>query len=416
MNENQKAFLTYVKTLQIFANRIRTESEDLKPVFISVDEIEKRFFKYNRKSEIQYLIDCGYLVVTSEPINNGKFKYLYDAPHHKQYNLDLIEKAPLPNTRLVKQTLKHLQNTSLEPGAGSTKYFSLFQKWKNERTDLFLNVDDFSGRIHTPISNFHRIYRPGLKLYGNDTVGLDVFQMQPTLLGKILQDKVGNNEFSTWIDQGIDVYEIIKNREKLETRDDAKKRMFKILFGYPDNKLKEIFGDANWINWINEYKSKPEPLNKKLKYNSSHKISYHNNLSWLLQTTEVQTMTKVWNELIDTGIPFLGVHDEIIIEKHNEIEAYKIFWHVLKNELNYFKINNKALKDKTEPINQLHKIAMLTVPDEANFSVQQIINRIQVLTNVPEQRAINGFTKMLDSGMIEVLPNSNYCISGGVPF
>jgi hypothetical protein len=126
-------------------------------------------------------------------------------------------------------------------------------------------------------------------------------------------------------------------------------------------------------------------------------------------------MTKVWNELMNAGIPFLGVHDEIIIEKHNEIEAYKIFWQVLRNELNYFKINNKATA-KPEPINKLHKIAMLTVPNEDNFSVQQIINRIQVLTNVSKERAVKGFIEMYNNRLIDVLPNNNYCILDGVPF
>ena len=101
-----------------------------------------------------------------------------------------------------------------------------------------------------------------------------------------------------------------------------------------------MFGNSNWIEWINEYKNRDEPLK------TIHKEKTHNNVAWLLQTTEVNVMRKVWRKLIHARIPFLTVHDEVIIKQSDRHEAEMLFRSVLDQEFTFYKLNIKqAISD-----------------------------------------------------------------------
>jgi hypothetical protein len=122
--------------------------------------------------------------------------------------------------------------------------------------------------------------------------------MQPLLLGKILMDRIGVNEYTNWIESGEDIYIKLQQCAGLETRDQGKKRFFEILFAPPSNSLADMFGAADWITWINEYKRTQEPGNP------HSKAKPYSNLAWLLQSTEVKTMRKVWQSLNESRDPF----------------------------------------------------------------------------------------------------------------
>jgi hypothetical protein len=350
MNKEQIQFLKYVRTKMVFSLRLRSETEGMKAVYISTEEIEKRFFKYKRKDQIRDLVDTGELEVTQR----GK-AFNYKALKPGGFDLSLIETKSLPDDRIYKIMVNHLKNVNMPLDAERTEYFDLFLKYKLKAINLFFKLDNFSGRVYTPVSNQHRIHRPYLLLYGKETTGLDVQTMQPLLLGKILNNEIGDNDFSQWINEGKDIYIMLKERSRLNTRDEAKKRFFEILFSFPNKDLARMFGDANWINWINDYKSKPEPRNEKIKHLENGSISYHNNLAWLLQNTEVQVMRKVWDALANAGMPFLTVHDELIVQKERANEAYNLFAEVMEKEFTYFKINNKAPKEvrHDKPANEI---------------------------------------------------------------
>jgi Fe-S cluster biosynthesis and repair protein YggX len=382
MDKDQIQFLKYVRTKMVFSLRLRNETDVMGAVYISTKEIEKRFFKYNRKDQIRHLINAGELEVTQ----HGK-AFNYKALKPGGFDLSLLETKPLPDDRIIKIMVNHLKNVNMPPDAERTEYFDLFLKYKLKAINLFFKVDDFSGRVYTPVTTQHRIHRPNLLLYGKETTGLDVQTMQPLLLGKILYSQIGENDFSHWIEKGNDIYLMLKERSGINTRDEAKKRFFEILFSFPNKDLAKMFGNANWINWINEYKSKPEPRNKKVKYLENGSISYHNNLAWLLQNTEVKVMRKVWEALTNAGIPFLSVHDEVIIQRERANEAYNLFSEVMGKEFTYFKINNKAPKEvrHDKPDNEVLS-TIIKVPGEAismtpalewdlNFNFKNITNK-----------------------------------------
>lgn len=339
MNPQEK-FTTYIRTKQVFSLRLRNESDELQPVHVPSKEIEDRFFpfpKHKRKDEIQALINSGEILVTEK---NKRF--FYEVLKPGKINLSLIVTKQLPSDPIYKVMLGHLKAVSLPPGAASTDYFDLFLKYQQSRPELFFKVDAFAGRVHSPISNFHRSHRPYLLLNGEETTSLDVATMQPLLLGKILNKYLVNNEYSQWINEGKDIYLELQTKAGLQTRDEAKKKFFEILFSKPSNSLADLFGAADWINWINKYKGILEPLNP------HGKDKPHSNLAWLLQTTEVKVMVKVWRKLIAAKITFAPVHDEIIVPVSKAEQAREIMSEVLSQEFVYFKISGDKLKEKPE--------------------------------------------------------------------
>jgi hypothetical protein len=332
MTPRQK-FIIYIRTLQVFGLRLRSEIEEMQPVHISTKEIELRFFpfpKFKRKEEVQALIKAGEVLVTEKDK-----RFFYEVVKPGKIDLSLITTKPLPEDPIYQIMLDNLKMVSLPAGAQSTDYFDLYLKYKSFRPELFFKVDSFAGRVHSPISNFHRTHRPFLLLDGEQTTSLDVTCMQPTLLGKILNEALPGNEYSKWINEGKDIYIELQNKAILNTRDEAKKKFFEILFSKPSNALAALFGASDWITWINEYKSTEQPLNP-------HKDKRHSNLAWLLQSTEVKVMAQVWRKLIAAGIVFIPVHDEIIIPVSQADQARANMIEVLSKEFVYFKISDKA--------------------------------------------------------------------------
>jgi hypothetical protein len=79
MNIEQSSFLKYVRTKMVFSLRLRSESDEAKPVHIKSTEIEKRFFPYNKRDQLQDLVNQGELSITQK----GKANF-YEAlkPEH----------------------------------------------------------------------------------------------------------------------------------------------------------------------------------------------------------------------------------------------------------------------------------------------------------------------------------------------
>lgn len=249
-------------------------------------------------------------------------------------DLTLLKKRKSVLTPLHEWMREQLMHVELPISEPMPPYFQTFLNYRAKNLDLFVTVDSFCQRFHSPVTSLERGLRPMLRLYGSEVVSLDVAQMQPTLLACILTANVGINDFSTSIETGTDIYILLQDKAGLNTRDDSKKLLFKILFGYPSQDLQRIFGDADWIRWINSYKSRTEPKNP-------HKDKPHTNLAHLLQSSEVKIMTGVWLAMAQSGIPFLSVHDELIVRKSDQEKALSIFNTQLSKHFINFKIKTK---------------------------------------------------------------------------
>lgn len=82
-----------------------------------------------------------------------------------------------------------------------------------------------------------------------------------------------------------------------------------------------MFPGADWVKWLNETKGKgyKHPRNK------MYEVKKYNVIAFYLQTTEAMLMTQVWKALHAEKIPFLTIHDEVVIRVSDADQAEKIF-------------------------------------------------------------------------------------------
>jgi hypothetical protein len=323
----------------MFWNMAKRDGDCREPVHIPKIELEA--------VDLDALVRMGEIAITKKETKNGHLANYYLALKPGSINPSLLSppnSRPLDN--LTTSMRKHLKRVTLKQGTGSTDFFDCFLKLNSDFRYLYLFflIDKFSGRVHTPVSNFHREFRPNILLDGEPTGSLDVATMQPVLLGWILRNVIGSNEYSDWIDAGRDIYESIREKAKLKTRDEGKKRFFEIIFSRADKRLAAMFGNADWITWVNDFKS------KEYEDNPHTMEKQHSNLAFLLQKAEVKIMREVWQGLHDAGIVFLSVHDEVIVKAKDIGDAELIFSKVLSRYFSYYKLNVKGCTNESEAI------------------------------------------------------------------
>lgn len=338
-----KTFLEYIRTKQFCLNALKDVNPD-SYVHVNMNDIKNRFL-VNPKVDIKKLVDDGELAIKHLKNNKGYEYYLYKVLKAGYYDLELLKPKGIDLTTTTTKMMEFLKDVSLKEGTPSTDYFNVYLNRKRDLTRLFFVVDKFSGRVHTPITSLKSEYRKNLLIDNEETISLDVVTMQPVLLGAILKKEIGDNEYSKWIDDGTDIYIMLQKKANLKTRVEAKKRFFEIVFSRSNNNLNELFGDSEWIKWINDFKSKPYTENP-------HTLEKnHSNLAYLLQSKEVQIMNEVWMMLIQKRIKFLSVHDEIIIKVSDYKNAKDIFSSTLSKHLKYFELSdNLKIKENEDNI------------------------------------------------------------------
>lgn len=278
-----ETFITYCNTRQFLTNRWKGEIFS-NAFYLSDAELKRWHVTRGQLESIPQIKTVG--------LNK------YNVIGVNEIDISLIKPHGQPLTDLHKWMLDRVCETELPQGIETTPYWNSFLRNRSQFLELYCTVDEFAGRFHSAISGMSRDLRPLLLLRGEKTCSLDVAQMQPTLLGTILKQAVGENSFSAAIDEGTDVYLMLQSTAKLASRDEAKKRFFQILFGKSNEELTKLLKGANWIEWINKYKSTDEPRNP------NGRAKQYSNLAWILQTLEVRVMSEIWRTLAETGIPF----------------------------------------------------------------------------------------------------------------
>lgn len=322
-------FTTYVRTKTVFKQRLKN-LKDYSTVKIYMYELDK--LGYNNGPLLYGLRAKGEIWYDKK----GNFKALRDGPVDPML-LDKTKKRERKRadlTELHKWMREQLMEVELNaPRSDMSVYFKAFLDHRKEHLDPFFSVDTFSGRVHSPIVNLKGNLRSLLTLGGSSIVSLDVKQMQPTILAKVLLDVIGDNAFSTAIFNGVDVYELLLSKNNaLTTRGEAKKFLFQLIFGKPMKELGSMFqGCTKWVDWINSYKSRIELQNP-------HKEDMHTNLAWLLQYSEVRIMMGVWMRLWKKNISFLTIHDELLCRVKDENEVYRIMEEELNKHFKSFEI------------------------------------------------------------------------------
>lgn len=328
------AFVKYIRTLQFVKHSTQKNKSIDEPVYVSTKEIKERFL-VNPEKDMANLVQRGDISILETKGSKGFNIKKYNAEKGGYYDFGLLRPKGRELNETTRQMMGNLRFVSLPENCESTPYFDVFLRLRNQHLRIFFTSDNFSGRVHTPITSLKSIIRKQILLAGQPTTAIDVVTMQPLILGKILKDNIGVNDFSNWIDEGKDIYSILQEKLKLEDRKDAKKKFFEIVFAPANENLTKLFGDANWIQWVNQYKSKV------LHTNPRSEKKPHSNLAWLLQSKEVEVMSEIWKMLTNKKIKFLSVHDEIIVNVDNYIEAENYFNSVMNRHFTYHKISSK---------------------------------------------------------------------------
>lgn len=312
-------FLTYLRTKQLFNQRLKDTDN-------SVQLHKTDLWRFNvSEAQLKQMVESGQLQHTATG---------YKVLQPGKVDFNMIKNRGAELTNLHKWMRQILLFIDFPKDKQTTDYFNAFLKVRNQHLDLFFTVDKFSRRVHTPITSLSRDLRPFIKLCGDPVASLDIAQMQPMLLARVLHDHIGKNSFSDALFNGKDIYSMLQSKAGLQSREEAKKRFFEVAFSCPNNDLEKLFGAENWIRWVNGYKNTHEPRNP-------HSEKRHSNLAWLLQSYEVTIMTKIWRKLAEFGIPFLTVHDEIICQRSDAGKVEKIMNSVLSGYFRTFKINIK---------------------------------------------------------------------------
>lgn len=321
-------FVTYVRTKLVYQHRLK----DLQTYSVV------RLFRYElKKFGVDYGPSLHRFKETGQLSfdDDGNFSVLTEGPLDFSL-LKLTEKRDKPVVKLSAMhrymrsqlSLVSLDKKCVDPPV----YFQAFLDHRNGDLSTFFTVDAFSGRVHTPICSLKQVYRPFLRLAGSTVCSVDVKQMQPTILAKILVDVVGNNPFSDIVFSGKDVYLFLMKEAGLPSRSDAKKFLYQLIFGFPRSDLAATFkGNPKWMDWINSYKSTTEKRNP-------HSDTPHTNLAWLLQFSEVSVMSSVWKQLVEAGIPFLTIHDDVVCRKRDLSVVKRTMNKVLEKYFKFFEL------------------------------------------------------------------------------
>ena len=332
LTKKHQEFLSYLFTLQFLKTRFKDFDKDNNYIFIPSTTLRTLFFS-KPTIEVGKLVENGFITIKEQITESGYPIKLMRTKGVHNLNFSNFEYNGAKLDDVTIKMRSYLKHISLPDNVSSTIYFDKFLEVKDYNIECFFKVDHFSGRVHTPVTSLPSEYRSQLLIKGEQTVSLDVVTMQPLLLGKILEEKISYNEYSYWIDDGEDIYIKLMQTANLKDRPTAKTKFFQILFGRSNENLATTFGNANWIEWINDFKSNP------LNSNPNTEEKEHSNLAWLLQTTEVKLMRKIWSALIKADIIFLSVHDEIIVRESDLKETESIMFRILSQEFRFFRIN-----------------------------------------------------------------------------
>lgn len=303
----EHSLTTYIRTKIVFKHRLN-DIKNYSAVRLSKYELLKlgvydEILQSLIGREIFLTENGDYTVNPDGPIDPGLLKLTVKP-----------EKVIVPLTDVHLYMRANLMHVSLPSSIKKIPvYFQAFLDHRDSDISPFFTVDSFSNRVHTPVVNLKGELRKHLLFFNEGVVSLDVKQMQPLILAKVLKDTIGTNSFTETIYKGNDVYMSLYNlNPTLKSRNEAKKMLFQLIFGYPQEKIKHYFsGDTDWIDWINTYKSTTEPKNP-------HSANTHTNLAWLLQYSEVQIMYSIWSQLKIKKIPFLTIHDDVLCRERDQ--------------------------------------------------------------------------------------------------
>ena len=240
-----------------------------------------------------------------------------------------VRKLILPNLRKLTFDITRDQFLQYSDQIHQYNLMMFWNGMKGFQMYDFVVQDDFGGRVHTIVTNLKKELRQFIRLGGKRVFELDIHQCQVMMLDKILHGLDPGNSFSRWYEQINDVYQQYQLDMDLPDREAGKQQFCISLFSDPSSIASKMF-----------FRRFPDIKDMVMDIKSDN----YKNMAKVLQTAEVDFFRKVWTELKIQRIPFLTIHDALLIPEGKIMQSYDILVEKLRDEgFRKFNIHTKEL-------------------------------------------------------------------------
>jgi hypothetical protein len=209
-------------------------------------------------------------------------------------------------------------------------YFSVrhYQQLNAQERTRYIKQDGFSGRIYTIATGVPKWVRSYIRIQGEPLVEIDMRATHPYLLFHILRE----TDYMSFVWEitrgGGDIYEAYGQRVGISDRAEVKYRFLRSIYGRMNSKyykeFKDNFPEAGEV--IDEIKR------KSISGNPSKKGTY-TNLAYKMMNKEVKLFRKVWEGLSLAEIPYLPIHDGILVPVSRFQEARVLMEQIIKRSI-----------------------------------------------------------------------------------
>ena len=333
-------YLFSIRTKDVM-NRLHKKKLSEVDYVIFPSRLSKKCFGMKYQEYLKTLVEIG--VLEGVDIGHNKFKddvYAFRPMPSRIYHL-VKDKAIRDKATNI--YLKYVDNTSAHDYTAKVLKKNLKRtKYNGKDLPQVVHKCNFAGRYYHYLTNVKSSLRGRLTtIDGCETAELDIEQCQIKILEKLMGERAQALDFVKFMQQGDVLYEYIQDKCDLKTRGEAKQTAFKMLFGRCNSKASKMI--------YSMFPGLEDPM-KQIKTvrdpgNPSRKI--YSNLARMLQSYEVNMLQNLAFKLDYAGIPFLSIHDSIMVKKKDMDKAFEIFTEVA----NYF-LDHPKIKVK---INRTHK-------------------------------------------------------------
>jgi len=209
-------------------------------------------------------------------------------------------------------------------------YFSVrhYQQLDKQERSRYIKQDTFSGRIYTIATGVPKWVRSYVRIQGEPLAEIDMRATHPYLLFHILK----NTDYIRFLWEttlsGKDIYEAYGERIGITDRAAVKYRFLRSIYGRMNSKyykeFKQQFPEAGKV--IDNIKTRNVPGNP------SKKGSY-TNLAYKIMNKEVKLFRKVWEGMYLAEIPFLPIHDGILVPASRLSESRVLMEQIIKRSI-----------------------------------------------------------------------------------
>lgn len=180
-----------------------------------------------------------------------------------------------------------------------------------EANKLWITHKSEKARVYSSITNLDRDSRDSIRLYGKELIKLDIKTAQPYFLAVLSNDE---SLLEFCVNPDKDLYSYIGNLLGIHDRETAKNTFLPALF----DSERQIYRQAVWNALKTHFRGAYD-------YAREVKREDYSALSRLLEQKEVELMTRVWRLLAVEKIPYLTIHDCLMILPEDEKRVRDIF-------------------------------------------------------------------------------------------